>query len=93
MTAPYNSDHQHTLKEVISIIPEACYENPTRKAIPYLLRAVLLYGLSLLGLLSTDNPIFLIPLGVLAGLSVSGLFILGHDACHGVKPWVSWTLI
>jgi len=83
MTAPENRNSGHTLKEVISIIPDACYSNPTRRAIPYLIWAVVLYGLSILGLLSTDNPLLVAPLWLLAGLSISGLFILGHDACHG----------
>lgn len=83
MTEQYDSDHQHTLKEVIAIIPSSCYENSTRKAIPYLVWAVFIYSLALLGLLSTDNPVLLVPLWVLTGLSISGLFILGHDACHG----------
>ena len=74
---------QSTLKEVIAIIPDYCYERPIQKAIPYLGRAIAFYGLVLLGLLITDEPLLLILLWVLAGLCVSGLFILGHDACHG----------
>ena len=83
MSDTHDSQHQHTLREVISIIPAACYENPTRKAIPYLLWAVFIYGFALFGLFSTDNLLLLVPLWVLTGLGVSGLFILGHDACHG----------
>jgi omega-6 fatty acid desaturase (delta-12 desaturase) len=34
-------------------------------------------------LLATDNPLLLVPLWVVAGLAVSGLFVVGHDAAHG----------
>lgn len=47
------------------------------------LRDFAFYGLALLGLYSTNNILFLVPLWLLAGLSVSGLFVLGHDAAHG----------
>ena len=83
MTDPHDSEHQHTLREAISIIPDSCYENPTGKGILYLLWAVLIYGFSLGALFYTDNPVLLLALWVLTGLSVSSLFILGHDACHG----------
>ncbi|NKB70649.1 MAG: fatty acid desaturase [Candidatus Latescibacteria bacterium] len=83
MTDPATEPPRHTLKEVIAIIPESCYRNSARKALPYLIRAVLLYGVFLVALVSTDQPILLLPLWLLAGLSVSGLFVLGHDACHG----------
>ncbi len=83
MNEPNDGPRRHTLKEAISVIPASCYENPTRKAIPYLLRAGLIYALAVAGLVSTDNPWLVFLLWVLAGLAVSGLFILGHDACHG----------
>ena len=31
----------------------------------------------------TDNRLLLVPLWLFAGLMVSGLFVLGHDAAHG----------
>ena len=71
------------LREVIAIIPEACYENPAWKAFFYAAGDLALYGLIVYGLLSTDNPLLLIPLWILAGLSVSALFIIAHDASHG----------
>lgn len=72
-----------TLKSVISIIPDACYENPTWKGIVYVVFDIILYGVCMYGLLATDSPFLLIPLWILASFSVSALFILGHDAGHG----------
>ena len=42
-------------------------------------------------LLSTDNILYLVPLWLLAGLVVSALFVLGHDAAHKAlfkKRWL-----
>ena len=72
-----------SLKDVISIIPAKCYENPAWKAFVYILGDSILYCLAMYALAITDNPLLLVPLWALAGLSVSALFILGHDASHG----------
>jgi omega-6 fatty acid desaturase (delta-12 desaturase) len=34
-------------------------------------------------LLATDSPLLLVPLWIYAGLCISALFVLGHDAAHG----------
>lgn len=46
-------------------------------------RDLLIYLLAAAGLAVTNNPLVLVPLWLLAGLAVSGLFVLGHDAAHG----------
>jgi len=71
------------LRGVISIIPESCYENPAWKGLTYIAVDVLLYGVCIWALTVTDSPLLLIPLWIVTGLSLSGLFILGHDAAHG----------
>ena len=78
-----DSKGQHTLKEVIAIIPDSCYENPVRKAMPYVVGDFFLYSLAIFGLLATDNPLLLVPLWIFAAMSISALFILAHDASHG----------
>jgi omega-6 fatty acid desaturase (delta-12 desaturase) len=41
------------------------------------------YGICLFLLASTDNLFLVLPLWAMIGLSISALFILGHDYCHG----------
>ena len=72
-----------TLKHTISIIPKCCYKNPAWKGIAYTVRDASLYFAIAALLMLTDNILLLIPLWVLCSLSVSALFILGHDASHG----------
>jgi omega-6 fatty acid desaturase (delta-12 desaturase) len=71
-----------SLGDVIEVIPARCYDNPTWKGLAYFARAVALHALVLAGLAATDAWWLLLPLWALAALTVSGLFILGHDAAH-----------
>jgi len=77
-----SDDKAGSLLPVIRVIPKSAYENPTWKGLAYFARDLVFYGLVLWGLTSTDNPLLLIPLWIVAALVVSGLFILGHDAAH-----------
>lgn len=70
------------LKPVLDVIPESCYERSTTRGMLIIGRDFAFYGLALWGLASTNNIFFLIPLWLLAGLAVSGLFVMGHDAAH-----------
>ena len=70
------------LKSVIDVIPDHCYQRSTARGLWLIARDVAAYGLVVWGLASTDNPVLLVPLWILAGLVVSGLFVLGHDAAH-----------
>lgn len=71
-----------TLKPVLDVIPDHCYRRSAARGLVLLGRDLLLYALAVWGLLSTDHPLLLVPLWLLAGLAVSGLFVLGHDAAH-----------
>ncbi|MEE9278817.1 MAG: fatty acid desaturase [Myxococcota bacterium] len=71
------------LSEVIEVLPSACYENPTWKGLLWLARDLAIYAAVVTALIRADSLLLLIPLWVLAGLSISALFILGHDAAHG----------
>ena len=71
------------LKPVLDVIPEHCYERSTARGLLLFLRDVVIFGLAVWGLLSTNNPLLLIPLWALAGITVAGLFVIGHDASHG----------
>ena len=79
------------LKEVISIIPESCYDNPAWKGLWYVFRDLAMYFTIIVVLLSTNNIFYLIPLWIVAGLIVSSLFVIGHDAAHRAlfkKKWL-----
>ena len=70
------------LSGVLEVIPEHCYQRSVARGLGLLARDLVLYGLTVWGLLSTDNPLLLLPLWLLSGLAVSALFVLGHDAAH-----------
>lgn len=76
-------DGEPTLLDVIKVIPESCYKNPTAKGICYSIRDFAIYAFVVAALLLTDIWWLLLPLWAIAGLAVSGLFVLGHDASHG----------
>lgn len=79
---PESTEMPTNLRPVMQAIPAECYENPTWRGIAYVARDFVLYALVLWGLFVTDNPLLLVPLWAAAGLVVSGLFVLGHDAAH-----------
>lgn len=70
------------LKPVLAVIPEHCYERSLIRGLGLVARDLLLYGLAIWGLVATNNPFLLVPLWLAAGLMVSGLFVIGHDAAH-----------
>ena len=72
-----------SLKPVLDVIPPEAYENPTWKGLAYFARDLVLYGAVVTALIAFANPLIVLPLAALAGLIVSGLFIVGHDAAHG----------
>jgi len=72
-----------SLNDVRSAIPESCYRRSSVRAILALAQATLLYAVPIAGLLLLDQWWTLLVLWPLAGLAVSGLFVLGHDASHG----------
>ena len=72
-----------SLNAVRDIIPARCYERSSGRAAAALGQAWLLWLLPVAALAFTDRWYFVVPLWLLAGLAVSGLFVLGHDASHG----------
>jgi acyl-lipid omega-6 desaturase (Delta-12 desaturase) len=71
-----------SLRPVIDVIPDSCYDNPTWRGLAVFARDGLFYAAAVTGLILTDRWYFVIPLWILAGLAVSGLFVVGHDAAH-----------
>jgi omega-6 fatty acid desaturase (delta-12 desaturase) len=78
-----NTSRTGSLNAVRDIIPEPCYQRSARRATWALVQATLLWLLPVVALAFTDRWYFVVPLWLLAGLAVSGLFVLGHDASHG----------
>jgi len=83
VSSPTPGEKPTGLKPVLAVIPESCYERSTARGMFLIGRDFLFYGLALWGLASTNNILFLVPLWLLAGAAVSGLFVMGHDAAHG----------
>lgn len=75
-------DKKGSLLPVIRVIPPEAYENPTWKGLAYFARDLVLYALAIAGLLLIDNPFATVALWVFAGMVISGLFVIGHDAAH-----------
>jgi len=77
------SGKPRNLGPVLKIIPPECYDNPTWKGLAYIARDVSVYALALFALTRTDTWYWLIPLEIVAGFIVAGLFVLSHDIAHG----------
>ena len=68
---------------MLAAIPPHCYERSTARGLGILLRDVVLYVGALVGLVLFDGVVVTIVLWLVAGLAVSALFVVGHDAAHG----------
>ncbi len=81
--ATTEAPREGSLKPVIDAIPAELYENPTWKGLGYFLRDLAIYIGALAALVFVTNPLLAIPLEIVLILSVTGLFVVGHDAAHG----------
>jgi acyl-lipid omega-6 desaturase (Delta-12 desaturase) len=70
------------LRAVLDVIPDHCYQRSTSRGLGLVGRDLAIYGLAVWGLVVVDNPVLVIGLWLVAGLAVSALFVLGHDAAH-----------
>jgi omega-6 fatty acid desaturase (delta-12 desaturase) len=71
------------LNDVRAVIPAECYEPSRSRGILALVQAVVLYAAPIVVLAFTDRWWLIALMWLAAGLGVSGLFVLGHDASHG----------
>jgi omega-6 fatty acid desaturase (delta-12 desaturase) len=78
-----SSSEPRSLAPVIQTFPQECYDNPTGRGLAYFARDLVIYACTVAALYSTDSLWLLLPLWVLAGLGISALFVLAHDAAHG----------
>lgn len=76
------ADRPTSLLEIIDVVPDRCFERSTGRALALVAQDVVLYAAVITGLALTNTWYFLLPLWLLSGFVVSGLFVLGHDAAH-----------
>jgi omega-6 fatty acid desaturase (delta-12 desaturase) len=76
------ADRPGSLLPVLRVIPPEAYDNPTWRGLAYLARDTAFYAAAVVGLVLVDHPLLVLPLWILAALSISALFIVGHDAAH-----------
>jgi omega-6 fatty acid desaturase (delta-12 desaturase) len=81
--APTSGERPGSLLPVLRVIPPDCYRHSAARAWGRIARTLALYAVALAGLALTETWWLLVPWAAVAGLAVSGLFVLGHDAAHG----------
>ncbi len=73
---------EHSLNDVRAILDAECYQRSTPRAVMVVLQAIVLWAAPVAALAFTDTWYFVLPLWLLAGLGVAGMFVIGHDASH-----------
>ena len=68
---------------LLLFLPRWKYTLPVARLVLALVQAWVLYAIPMVGLALTNTWWVLLVWWALAGLAVSGLFVLGHDASHG----------
>jgi omega-6 fatty acid desaturase (delta-12 desaturase) len=72
-----------SLKAAAAAIPRECYDNPTWRGLAIFIRDWAIYLAAVALLLWSNSPAALILGWLIAGVTISGLFVVGHDAAHG----------
>lgn len=70
------------LKPVLDVIPASCHERSTARGLALVGRDLALWVAAIAGIVLIDVWWAAPFLWLVAGLAVSGLFVLGHDAAH-----------
>lgn len=78
--------HSHpltdSLPKIIKNIPKHCLRPNTLKSFSYLLRDVVLAVILIALILGTRNLLLAIPMSLVLGVVMTGLFVVAHDAGH-----------
>ncbi len=72
-----------TWKSIRDTISPEAYDNPTWLGLVYFARDLIVTAAIFTTLYFVDAWYYVLPLWVLTGFAISGLFIVGHDAAHG----------
>ncbi|MCB1137285.1 MAG: fatty acid desaturase [Leptospiraceae bacterium] len=83
VTAHRFSERKLTWKSIKDSIPASAYANPTLPGLLYFFRDIIVFVAIFSLLYVAESWYFLLPLWLLAALSISSLFVIGHDAAHG----------
>jgi acyl-lipid omega-6 desaturase (Delta-12 desaturase) len=73
---------EHSLNDVRAIIDESCYQRSTPRAVLAVAQAIVVWAAPVVALAFTNRWYLVLPLWVLAGMGVAGMFVIGHDASH-----------
>lgn len=71
-----------SLIDVVRRVPASCYERSTTRGLLFVARDFVIYAALVYGLITAHAWWLVVPLWLLAGLTISGIFVLGHDASH-----------
>ena len=86
MLAPTDVDHQRSdlpsLEEVRRAIPASCYQRSMGRGLRLMVTDVVLYAAAVGLAVRSSSALGGLVLSLLTGLTVSSLFVLGHDAAH-----------
>lgn len=84
-----------SVKSIIATIPQECFEKSNVKSAFYLIRDFLFFAALYSLIIWTNDPIFALPLSLILGTVLTGIFIIGHDCGHrsfspsiAVNDWV-----
>lgn len=78
----YEAASMDSLPKIIKTIPKHCLRPNTLKSCSYLLRDLLLSAVLIGLILKVDNWLAALPLSLLLGVVMTGLFVVAHDAGH-----------
>lgn len=73
---------QPALIDVVRGIPESCYRRSTTRGFFYVVRDFVIYAALVYALITVDAWWAVPLLWLAAGVSISGIFVIGHDASH-----------
>lgn len=77
------SDANISWSAIKNSIREENYQNSTIRGLAYFFRDLIFFAACFTGLVLLDAWYYIVPLWLLSGLVISGLFVIGHDAAHG----------
>ena len=75
-------NEQPALIDVVRGIPEDCYRRSTARGLAYVVRDGLIYAALVYALINVHSWWLVPVLWLAAGISISGIFVIGHDASH-----------
>ncbi len=95
MDAQYSDLNAKALSEVRKVIDPIAYQHSRSIIIFWCVFDCLFYSLSLYGIVAVHNVFLKLCFSLLAGIAISSMFVLAHDAAHGAlfrKKWVAETV-